>query len=120
MKSFSEYLNESELLVEMARLNVDEVDGSMPFDRYDVRMWSNDHEPAHIHVSAPNRKNPEFEAEFDIDSGSLLDVKFCKKSNMSFTNIEKIVREWLDEKNAIDQSKTNRQVCEIEWRRHNA
>jgi len=119
MKSFKEYINESELLVEMARVNVREVDGSMPTNKYDVRIWSNDHQPPHIHVTSPDRKNADYEAIFEIETGNLIKVLFSKKNGVSFDNLEKLVKQWLNEKSSQVKDKTNREMSMIAWEQNN-
>ena len=41
----------NETLVEMARINLKEI-GSVPFptNKFDIKIWSNDHNPPHFHV----------------------------------------------------------------------
>ena len=119
MKSFKEYLNESELLVEMARVNVREVVGSMPANKYDVRIWSNDHQPPHIHVTAPDRKNADYEAIFDIETGNLIKVIFSKNHGVSFDKLENLVKQWLNEKSSQVKDKTNREMAMIAWEQNN-
>lgn len=119
MKKFKEFINESELLVEMARVNVREVDGSMPTNKYDVRIWSNDHQPPHIHVTAPDRKNADYEVIFEIETGNLIKILFSKKNGVSFDNLEKLVKTWLSEKSAHLPDKTNREMAMIAWEQNN-
>ena len=119
MKTFKEYLNESELLVEMARVNVREVDGLMPTNKYDVRIWSNDHQPPHIHVTAPDRKNADYEAIFEIETGNLIKIIFSKKNGVSFDKLENLVKRWLNEKSSHVKDKTNREMAMIAWEQNN-
>ena len=119
MKKFKEFINESELLVEMARVNVREVDGSMPTNKYDVRIWSNDHQPPHIHVTSPDRKNADYEAIFEIETGNLIKIIFSKKHGVSFDNLEKLVKTWLSEKCSARNDLTNREACRLAWEQNN-
>ena len=118
-KKFKEWLEEKELLVEMARMNVREVNGSLPHNEYDVRIWSNEHEPPHIHVCYPSRENPDYEVIFSIETGDLLKVKSNKINKKSLTDLEKTVKIWLKENNALNPKETNQQACRIEWLRTN-
>lgn len=116
-----ETANESEPpLLEMAKMNVKEVNGSLPVNKYDVRIWSNDHTPPHIHVAYPSRQNPEYEVEFRIDTGDLLKIKVNHNPNETFDTLTKIVKEWLNEKSALQPDKTNRDACIIAWEQNNS
>lgn len=119
MKRFKEFINESELLVEMARINVKQANGSMPANKYDVRIWSNDHQPPHFHVTSPDRKNADYEAIFEIETGNLIKVIFSKKNGVSFDNLEKLVKTWLNEKSAHMPDKTNREMAMAAWEENN-
>lgn len=119
MKSFSEYLNESKLLVEMARINVKQANGSMPTNKYDVRIWSNDQQPPHFHVTAPDRKNPEYEVIYEIETGNLIRIIFSKNPRVNFESLTKLVKQWLSEKSAHMPDKTNREMARIAWEQNN-
>jgi hypothetical protein len=119
MKKFKEFINESELLVEMARINVKETNGSMPTNKYDVRIWSNDHQPPHFHVTAPDRKNPEYEVIYEIETGNLIKILLSKNSRVNFESLTKLVKTWLNEKSSQVKDKTNREMAMIAWEQNN-
>lgn len=117
-KTFKDFIDEPATLTEIARMNVDEINGALPMNKYDVRIWSNEHEPAHIHICAPSRKNPEYEVMFDIETGEVVGIKFDRKNRASFDFLVPVVKKWLDEKSAIDNTKTNREMCRMQWKMH--
>lgn len=53
-ESINDFINEDmgihrEQLVEMSRINTNE-SNIFPYNKYEVKIWSNDHEPQHFHV----------------------------------------------------------------------
>ena len=95
---------------EMACMNLDEVTGEFPQNTYYVKINSKDHTPAHIHIITDT-----YNVRFRIDDGETIEkkpalVKIAKP-------LVPKVKRWLDERAAADNSKTNRQACELEWRR---
>lgn len=106
IKNFNEFVNDGTLseksfeiddkmLLEMARLNVgNDSNSPFPSNIYDLRMWSNDHEPIHFHVT----NNQEgWEVTCSID-GDVLSIKKQTKS-LNIKNVEKLCKAWLDETN---------------------
>ena len=84
-----------EMLTEMARLNVAN-DNSSPFpsDIYELKMWSNDHEPIHIHII---NKQENWEVTVSLE-GKTLEIK--KASNkLNIQKVEKQFKTWLTKNN---------------------
>lgn len=106
-----DYYEQSELeeLVEMARLNKDN-GGNTPFPSnvYEVKMWSNDHEPPHFHII---NNQEDWEVTADLD-GNILAVKRQSKK-MNIQQIEKMCKEWLSQKNKYGT--TNRVLAVQSW-----
>ena len=53
-ESINDFINEDmgihrEPLVEMSRINTNE-SNIFPYNKFEVKIWSNDHEPPHFHV----------------------------------------------------------------------
>lgn len=100
-------------IVEMACMNLDEITGEFPQNAYYVKINSNDHIPPHIHVITPD-----YNVRFRIDNGETIE-KSPEQLKIARPLVQRVKR-WLDERSAADPSKTNRQACELEWRRlHN-
>ena len=100
---------EPDELVEMARLNHDN-GGNTPFPSnvYEVKMWSNDHEPPHFHVI---NNQEDWEVTADLD-GNVLAVKRQRKK-MNIQQIEKMCKEWLSQKGI--HGTTNRHDAIVIW-----
>lgn len=78
-------------LVEMVRLNVNEI-GNVPFpsNKFNIKMWSNNHEPPHFHVIAN-----EWDISFFIESGEIYKVNKIGKDFKTYSYILKNVKAWL-------------------------
>ena len=57
------------LLVEMARINTND-GGLSPFNSFEVKIWSNDHNPPHFHIIKDG-----WDVSFLIDDGEMLEIK---------------------------------------------
>ena len=106
----------TEPLLEMARINMCETGrGLFPFNKWVIKIWSNDYTPPHFHVIAEG-----WDVSFKIKDGKLL--KINKKGNNSATYQYMInnVPKWLDAPAAIMPKITNRENAKTQWKQiHN-
>ena len=104
-------LNKGVLLTEMARINTKETGkGIFPFNSYDVRIWSNDHEPPHLHVICEG-----WNISFLIENGELLEVKTKGEKEQVYNDICKKVKKWLSSPCAVLPIVTNMQNAYAVW-----
>ncbi len=96
---------------EMARINVKEPKGSIfPYDDYDVHIWSNDHEPAHLHIITSD-----WDVEFYISTGELYKIKKYGKKQKVLTYMCENLPKWLSQPCAALPSITNQQNANLQW-----
>lgn len=100
---------ENGLLVETARINTNDR-GIFPFDSFEVKIWSNDHNPPHFHVIKDG-----WDISFVIETGELLDVKFQGKKIDIGEYIINNVENWLADKCAILPIVSNRDNARAVW-----
>ncbi len=104
-------LNKGVLLTEMARINTKETGkGIFPFNSYDVRIWSNDHEPPHFHVICEG-----WNLLFLIENGELLEVKTKGEKEQVYNDICKRVKKWLSSPCSVLPNVTNMQNAYAIW-----
>ena len=98
-------------LMEMAKINTKEFYGFFPYNKFDIRIWSNDHNPPHFHVISNG-----WNIVVDIMSGNILKVetKNTKDSQM-YSYIEKHIKEWLNMPCAKNKSISNRENALDVW-----
>ena len=98
-------------LMEMAKINTKEFYGFFPYNKFDIRIWSNDHNPPHFHVISNG-----WNIVVDIMSGNILKVetKNTKDSQM-YSYIEKHIKEWLNIPWAKNKSISNRENALDVW-----
>ena len=99
-------------LVEMARLNKGEIgkDSIFPYNKFDVKIWSNDHNPPHFHVISDG-----WDIAFTIDTGKLLEIKKKGKKQEVYRYICTHIDKWLECKNHISPKDTNRHIAYVSW-----
>lgn len=98
-------------LNEMARINVNEPQGSLfPYEKFDVHIWSNDHEPAHFHILTSD-----WNVSFYISDGKLCKINKQGKDSKIFSYLVKNVPAWLSSPCAILPSITNQQNANLQW-----
>lgn len=99
-------------LVEMARLNKGETgkDAIFPYNKFDVKIWSNDHNPPHFHVISDG-----WDIAFTIETGKLLEIKKNGQKQEVYRYICTHVDKWLNNKNVISPTDTNRKVANLSW-----
>lgn len=103
-----------ESLNEMARINVNEFYDIFPYNKFEIKIWSNGHNPPHFHVIAED-----WDIIVDIESGDILKTKKVGKNSKVYSFVEKNVKEWLDSKSAIDPNRTNRENAMFTWNQEN-
>lgn len=110
MKKFTTYIEEKPV-VEMATMNLaTPSSGALPSNKYKVQMYSNDHNPPHVHVIYDDHN-----VEFYIESGEF--YKFKKNSKElspgDLKRLTQLVKTWL-----FDMRRHNRiyqQICFDLW-----
>lgn len=100
-----------ETFVEMARINLKEV-GSVPFptNKFDIKIWSNDHNPPHFHVICEG-----WNILFTIEDGKELEVKNIGNHLSTYNYIVKNIPIWLDMPCKIAPKISNRENAFIQW-----
>ncbi len=117
-------LNESEVnkyitenykgsLNEMARINKKDFK-YFPYNKFDIRIWSNDHNPPHFHVMCDG-----WDIVVGIEDGSILRVKTVGKSSQVYSYVEKNINGWLDSKSSMMKTSTNREFAMATWEANN-
>lgn len=114
--SLKEYICEEykESLNEMARINVDEFYGFFPCNKFEIKIWSNDHNPPHFHVFADG-----WDIVVGIEDGEIIKVKKNGNSSKIYSFVEKHIKEWLDSKCVLDKNRTNRENAWLTWKQEN-
>lgn len=98
-------------IADMARINKQEgSEGLFPYDSWEIRMWSNDHNPPHFHIIKDG-----WNVSFLADSGDLLNIEKKGKKKEVFTYMLGNVKDWLDSKCSIEPSVTNRRNALNVW-----
>ena len=94
----------------MATINLGSTRGSLPEGRYKVLVLSAEgNKDRHIHVISIQEG---FDVRFRIRDGSFLSVKKYgkRKRKDTFSDIEKLVKKWLEENSSLRPSMTNREI----------
>lgn len=109
-------LSEINRICDFARLNKGETD-NLPYNLYEVKIWSDDHNPPHFHVES---KQEGFDIRCSFD-GELLSVKRygSRGRQDTFRDIIKRVKNWLDSKpqGKNNPFPTNRDYVKFVWER---
>ena len=103
-------LNKDMLITEMARINIKDSGNVFPYNSYDVRIWSNDHEPPHFHVIHEG-----WDLTFLIENGELLDIKTKGKKKQVYNDICNKTKKWLSSPCAVLPNVTNQQNAYAVW-----
>lgn len=98
-------------IVEMSKLNVRQT-GAVPFpsNKFDVRIWSTDHNPPHFHVRAEG-----WDISFLIENGEEYRVNKHSNDSKMYSYITNNVKKWLTMPNKIYAGVTNKQVAANTW-----
>ncbi len=101
--------NEKQQLLEMARINKNETN-IFPYNKWEVRIWSNDHNPPHFHVVCDG-----WNISFCIEDGSLLNIdsQGSKESVKKYMLVN--VKTWLEEKCVVQPKLTNKENAILQW-----
>lgn len=99
-------------LNEMARINVDEFYGYFPTNKFDIKIWSNDHNPPHFHVITDDG----WDIIIDIKTGSIIKTKHTGTDSKLYKYIQKYINIWLDEKSILYNNITNRENAINIWK----
>lgn len=102
--------NYAHALNEMARVNVGERWGFFPTNKFNVFIYSNDHNPPHMHVIIDG-----WDLVVGIKDGKILKVKHEGKSSKYYSYVEKFTGEWLDSPSSAEEGLTNREVAMRLW-----
>lgn len=96
---------------EMARINKKETGNCFfPFDSWELKIWSNDHEPAHFHIIKDG-----WDVSFDIENGSLIEIKAQGQKQSILDYMNQNVGSWLDSKCFAQPKLTNRENARLQW-----
>lgn len=99
-----------EMLVEMARINKNETGNSIfPFDKWEVKIWSNDHNPPHFHIICDA-----WNVSFTINDGEVIESK-GNGNKQIFDYMVNNVNKWLLSKCASQPKLTNQENAMLVW-----
>lgn len=101
--------NGSNILVEMARINTKDR-GLFPFDDYEVKIWSNDHNPPHFHIIKEG-----WNVAFSIENGEVLYIKTQGDKKKIYKYMTENVVKWLSSPCAILPAVTNQDNAMAVW-----
>lgn len=101
---------------EMAKLNLHD-NGAVPFpyNKFDIRIWSNDHNPPHFHIIDPEN---DWELTFLIENGNLLSIKKIGNNTAMYNYIVKNAPKWLKMKCNDNKQITNQENAINIWRQN--
>ena len=99
-------------LNEMARINVDEFYGYFPYNKFDIKIQSNDHNPPHFHVITADG----WDIVIEIETGNIIKTKHTGKDSKIFKYIQKNINNWLDDKSVLYNKITNRENAINIWK----
>ena len=107
--------NYANSLNEMARVNVKEFAGYFPCNKFNIKIWSNDHNPPHFHVLSDG-----WDIVVEINTGNILKTKVIGKDSKVYSYVEKNIKNWLDDKSAINKKLTNKESAQFLWDSNNS
>lgn len=98
-------------IIEMARLNKRD-NGAVPFpyNKFEIKIWSNDHNPPHFHV-----KSEGWDISFLIENGEVYKVNLIGSNSCLYTYIVKNIPIWLNMHSNTDKNLTNKKIAENTW-----
>lgn len=98
-------------VVEMSRLNKRSV-GAVPFpyNKFDIRIWSDDHDPPHFHVLAEG-----WDISFLIENGNVYRVNTTGKNSIMYNYIVKNVPIWLNMSCTARKDLSNKEYATLIW-----
>lgn len=101
-----------ERICDMARVNKLETSkGLFPYNAWEIKMWSNDHNPPHIHVIKDG-----WNVLFAISDGELYDIEGEGEKISDLNYMKKNIKAWFDSDNFATNGKmTNREYAQVLW-----
>ena len=100
--------------MDIARINTNETN-IFPYNAFEVKMWSNDHEPPHFHVISDG-----WNISFLVENGEFDKVESRGKNELVYNYICANVKEWLNSKCSIQPKLTNKENAITIWQQiHN-
>lgn len=98
-------------IVEMSRINKKESGNSQfPCEAWEVKIWSNDHDPAHFHILKDG-----WDVSFLIQNGDVLGVKSVGKKSGIYKYMVENVKEWLSNPCSAQPKLTNQENAQLQW-----
>jgi hypothetical protein len=96
----------------MAKINMKETgkNSIFPFNAWDVKIWSDDHNPPHFHI-----KRNGWNVSFRIDTGEQIEILSKGSEDNIYDYMIANVQKWLDNPSAILPQITNRQNAYAQW-----
>lgn len=101
-------------LNEMSRINVKEFYGLFPSNKFEIKIWSNDHNPPHFHVISNG-----WNIVVEISTGNILKTKSIGKDSKIYKYVEEHIKDWLNTNNVIYKTQTNQEVAYNTWLQNN-
>ena len=98
------------LLVEMARINMMEQKGYFPYNKWEIKIWSNDHNPPHFHIIKDG-----WNVSFVIETGEIYEIVSEGNKKGIYNYMVKNVQQWLHSPCAILPLITNQQNAMAQW-----
>ena len=99
------------IIVEVARINKREGgNGIFPYSSYEVKIWSDDHEPPQFHVMKDG-----WNILFEIATGNLIRVEGRGRNVQDYDYIADNVKKWLVSKSANRPKETNQENAMATW-----
>lgn len=100
------------LILEYDKVNIGNYgDKLLPWNKYRVSMYVNDHNPPHFHIIT----NDGWNIKFLISNGFIDSIENRGKKKSELQRLSKIVPKWLTKKSVSNPSKTNQQVLNDLW-----
>lgn len=101
--------NNSEPILEMARINKKE-NNIFPFTAWEIKIWSNDHTPAHFHIIRDG-----WNVSFNIETGKIMQIEGKGQNRRVYDYMVNNVEKWLNSPCAIQEKLTNRENATLQW-----
>ena len=104
------YENYKASINEMSRINVKEFYGYFPYNKFDIKIWSNDHTPPHFHIICDG-----WNVSYKIEDGNMLQIEGKGKNDSILDYMEQHVKEWLSTKCFVQPKLTNQENAMLQW-----
>lgn len=98
-------------IVEMSKLNIKQT-GAVPFpsNKFDIRIWSDDHNPPHFHV-----KSEGWDISFLIENGEEYRINKHTNDSKIYSYIKDNIKKWLQMPNKLYGGITNQHLAYNTW-----